>query len=388
MRNLRRWTLLAVLASSVLFIQEARATTLNGKVIEINDGDEITILNLTRPVRIRLLGIDAPEKNQAFGDVARQHLSDLVFGKVVSVEYSGMDSHTIFIGRVLCNGVDISAQMIRDGAAWFAPQGSRLTDTDQQVYSESERAARSERRGLWQMDQPVAPWEFVKAENLKRKQEEVASRAANGQIELTEPVFRRPTQELTNLNLKSRGPSANATAQPSLTGGLSDLALTDIPYTNPWHRFQPEGENFSVLIPQGGKQFNIELPFGNQPVTAKGYVSRDGDTAYMLFWIKGPHQSESDASVVQLMINSIVRGTDCDGTSQRNVVLAGYYGKEIDLSACRPQATARVYTTVVGDQRELYFGAAMFKAPDENISKFLKSFTVVTHRREKQSEAQ
>src|SRR6476660_8270788 len=111
MKNPRRWTLLAVLATSVLFIQQARAATLTGKVIEVNDGDEITIFNMNRPVRIRLVGIDAPEKDQAFGDVAKQHLTDLVFDKFVFVEYTGIGERTDLIGRVLLNGADINAQM-------------------------------------------------------------------------------------------------------------------------------------------------------------------------------------------------------------------------------------------------------------------------------------
>ena len=64
------------------------AASLYGKVIEVNSGDVITIFNLNRPVRVKLLGVDAPELDQAFGDVARKHLSDLVFDKAVLVDYS------------------------------------------------------------------------------------------------------------------------------------------------------------------------------------------------------------------------------------------------------------------------------------------------------------
>ena len=54
--------------------------------------------------------------------------------------------------------------MIRDGAAWFDPRNmDRLSSTDREVYQQSELAARSEKRGLWQQPNPTAPWEFVKA---------------------------------------------------------------------------------------------------------------------------------------------------------------------------------------------------------------------------------
>src|SRR5215813_1515996 len=125
----------------------ADASSLFGKVIEVNSGDVITIFNLNRPVRVKLLAVDAPEMNQAFGDVAKKHLSDLVFDKAVLVNYSGISSDSSLTGRVLLNDADIGAQMIRDGVAWFDPNTSdRLAATDRDVYQQSELAARNERR--------------------------------------------------------------------------------------------------------------------------------------------------------------------------------------------------------------------------------------------------
>ena len=378
MRNPRRWTLLAVMALSVLFIHEARATTLTGKVIEINDGDEITIFNLNRPVRIRLLGIDAPEKNQPFGDVARQHLSDLVFGKVVSVEYSGMDRHTTFIGRVLCNGVDISAQMIRDGAAWYAPQGSRLSETDQEIYSQSERAARTERRGLWQMDGPVAPWEFVKAENAQRAQEAAASKSSNGQVELTEPVFRRPTPELTSLGLRRTKTTSIAQPQSAVADSIAvSNWLNEEPVRNKWSRFfTPDNENLSALMPEGGKRFNEELPLGDKILSAHAYVSRDKSSAYGLISISAPSFGEPDDLVLQGIVRDVLRGTNCEPTSQRNISTLGFVGKEFDVSTCSLPGYIRIYTRVVGNERHLYLGVAVYKELDPNVAKFLKSVQV------------
>jgi endonuclease YncB( thermonuclease family) len=79
MRALHLGILLATV--SIFGVLPVNAATLFGKVIEVPDGDVITIMNMNRPARIRLMGVDAPEKNQPFGDVARQHLSDLVLGK-------------------------------------------------------------------------------------------------------------------------------------------------------------------------------------------------------------------------------------------------------------------------------------------------------------------
>src|SRR4029079_212593 len=108
------------LCGFVFFLPSAsvRAASLFGKVSECNSGDVITIFNLNRPVRVRLVGVDAPELDQTFGDVARKHLADLVYDKSVLVEYSGIDGDHSVNGRVSFEGIDIGVQMIRDGAAW------------------------------------------------------------------------------------------------------------------------------------------------------------------------------------------------------------------------------------------------------------------------------
>jgi endonuclease YncB( thermonuclease family) len=97
----------------------ATAGTLFGTVTDINDGDTITIICLKRPLQIRLMGIDAPEKDQAYAEVARQHLSDLILQKVVVVEYTGLGDNALIVGKVFLKERDVGAQMIRDGVAWL-----------------------------------------------------------------------------------------------------------------------------------------------------------------------------------------------------------------------------------------------------------------------------
>ena len=82
-------------------LSAVNAASLFGKVIEVNSGDVITIFNLNRPVRVKLLGVDAPEMDQAFGDVAKKHLADLVYDKSVLVEYAGIAADHSLTGRVL-----------------------------------------------------------------------------------------------------------------------------------------------------------------------------------------------------------------------------------------------------------------------------------------------
>ena len=82
---MKSFILIFTIVASCFLCADIRAASLSGKVIEVNSGDVITVFNLNRPVRVKLLGVDAPEMDQAFGDVARKHLSDLVNDKSVSV---------------------------------------------------------------------------------------------------------------------------------------------------------------------------------------------------------------------------------------------------------------------------------------------------------------
>src|SRR5262245_11827030 len=100
---MKRYFLALAIIVSCFLSADVRAASLFGKVIEVNSGDVLTIYNLNRPVRVKLLGVDAPEMNQAFGDVAKKHLADLILDKSVLVEYSGIASDSSLTGRVLLN---------------------------------------------------------------------------------------------------------------------------------------------------------------------------------------------------------------------------------------------------------------------------------------------
>ena len=145
----------------------ASAARLYGKVIEIVDGDTIRMISLNRVVRIKVLAIDAPEMKQSCGDVAKQHLLDLIGEKMVSVEYFGLSEDGSITGKVFLNEMDIGAQMVRDGAAWFdKARADRLSATEQKLYADSEAAARNEHRGIWQVSDPTAPWDFRQGRSI------------------------------------------------------------------------------------------------------------------------------------------------------------------------------------------------------------------------------
>lgn len=83
-----------------LSISLAQAEILTGQVVKIADGDTLTVLDVSKQQhRVRLAGIDAPERKQAFGTASRQHLADLVFGRVVTVEWYKRDRYQRILGK-------------------------------------------------------------------------------------------------------------------------------------------------------------------------------------------------------------------------------------------------------------------------------------------------
>jgi endonuclease YncB( thermonuclease family) len=139
-------------------IVPAAGAQLEGRVINVADGDTITILTASRErIRVRLAEIDAPEKGQPWAQRSKQLLSKLVFGKVISVTTRGKDQYGRTLGKVYIDGTNVNSEMVRSGAAW----AYRDYLTDYSLVSR-EAEARKSRSGLWAQDerQTVPPWEW------------------------------------------------------------------------------------------------------------------------------------------------------------------------------------------------------------------------------------
>ena len=130
-------------------------------VVAIADGDTLTARCGTdgafHQVKVRLAEIDAPEKNQAFGQQSKQHLSDQCFGQLAFIRPQTQDRYGRTVARVECRGVDANSEQVRTGMAWAYTKYLR----DQTIMA-LELAARADRRGLWGQPNPVAPWEYRK----------------------------------------------------------------------------------------------------------------------------------------------------------------------------------------------------------------------------------
>jgi endonuclease YncB( thermonuclease family) len=138
------------------------AATYTGRVVGISDGDTLTVLDAERRQhKIRLAGIDAPEKRQAWGQRAQQFLGERVFQRMVRVEVSKKDRYGREIDKVLLDGEDINLELVRAGLAWHYRAYEREQPPDERgQYAEAELQARERRQGLWSDTHPVAPWDF------------------------------------------------------------------------------------------------------------------------------------------------------------------------------------------------------------------------------------
>ena len=160
-----RITLLFTLLITHCLVQ---ADTLTGRVVRVTDGDTIVVLDSANAQhKIRLTGIDAPERGQAFGTKSKEHLSDSVAGKIVVIEYSKRDYYQRILGKVLLADEDMNLEQIKAGLEWHYKQyKNEQPPADRELYSEAEVTARESNRGLWVDANPAPPWEYRK---LKRK---------------------------------------------------------------------------------------------------------------------------------------------------------------------------------------------------------------------------
>lgn len=171
-----------------------RADTLAGRVIAVADGDTITIRDGGRNRhRVWLAGIDAPKSKQPFAQASKQHLSNLVSGKDVSIAWSSRDRYGRLIGKVTlaapdCPGcaptLDAGLVQLEAGMAWWDRDYRRQQSLeDQGRYEYAEFDARMKRVGLWQDPAPVPPAEWRKRETpswlTRRHDPQRSSHAAN-----------------------------------------------------------------------------------------------------------------------------------------------------------------------------------------------------------------
>ena len=145
------------------------AGTITGSVVRITDGDTLIVLDSNKvQYKIRLVGIDAPEKKQAYGKKSKDNLSDLVAGKHVVVEYDKLDRYKRILGKVKLSGEDVNLEQVEAGMAWhYKKYQNEQSQSDRMMYSEAESEARYAKRGLWYDPNPIPPWDYRRLKKPK-----------------------------------------------------------------------------------------------------------------------------------------------------------------------------------------------------------------------------
>lgn len=173
---------LFVLFSALLALPASCHAEFVGRVVGVSDGDTVTVLAPGNvQYRIRLAGIDAPEKAQPFGARSKETLSSLVFGHWVTVEGDKRDRYGRTVAKLwvapleagcrtapTCpRTLDANLSQVSAGMAWWYRQYAREQAQDDRVrYAEAEDAARKRGGGLWRDPDPVPPWEWRRERRL------------------------------------------------------------------------------------------------------------------------------------------------------------------------------------------------------------------------------
>ena len=151
-RSGARWRFAVLLACAVAAPVSAE---LVGRVVAVHDGDTITVLVAGRDIRVRLHGIDAPERGQPFANASRHALEAQVAGREVRVIERGHDGYGRLLGRVHAGTTDVNAEQVRAGYAWVF---RRFVNDAALLALEAE--ARDGRRGLWRDPKAMPPWRW------------------------------------------------------------------------------------------------------------------------------------------------------------------------------------------------------------------------------------
>ncbi len=133
------------------------------EVIGVADGDTITVRSSDdkkpKPERVRLYGVDCPERKQPHGVDAKQFTSDFVLGKKVEIVEmgAGKDRYGRTVAKVWRGKIELGQELLANGLAWHSTRHD-----GSQLYAELQRDAKTNRRGLWADSDPQPPWEWRK----------------------------------------------------------------------------------------------------------------------------------------------------------------------------------------------------------------------------------
>lgn len=149
-------TAIALTCQGVALAKPAVPKSWRGKVTKVADGDTVTVRRGTRSVRIRLHGIDCPEKAQRFGQAAKRFTARFALGKVATVEVVTIGKYGRTVAQIFVGGRSLNEALVKAGLAWWYRRYARRA----KLLALLEAQARKAKRGLWADPRPVAPWTY------------------------------------------------------------------------------------------------------------------------------------------------------------------------------------------------------------------------------------
>lgn len=227
MKNLKTLLLfLFVLASTQTVFSQLKY---GGRAVEVVDGKTIVIETPTRNrVTIVLQFIEIPEAEQPLYQIVKEHLQAMVLDKNVEYVPRGLTQKKA-IGQVFLNKVDLSQQLLRDGAAWYSlPEKDSQEAGEREFYQLNEGQAKLEKRGVWSIESLKPAWEFrAEKEEIKKQQEraKLEEIAAQNKPAETAQTVRKPTQQSQTgtgfgLDMWSKVNNSESTNKTTVNGGL------------------------------------------------------------------------------------------------------------------------------------------------------------------------
>jgi hypothetical protein len=333
------------------------------------------------------LAIEPPDKDQPYAEVARKHLAELVLGKYVVVRYTGIGSQGYLVGRILLEQADINAQMLRDGVAWFyQPEEANLSESERQLYPACEQAARAEKRGLWQDNEPLSPWVFRKRAELKLLESTQASQASSA-----------PAPKMDGLALSRKADRGPFLGPPVSVSALLEKPAPTIPIEK-WNDFAMlAGPNSTVLVPSGGLRNAARVPIAEgRTLDYASYAARSGNTLYVVLSSKVERiYSETDESAMDGAVESFL------ATLRREYLAAGrkfncarqtfdpnaypydfyrhpYHARKYEISDCTVSGKLFIYSIAWLKWREVHLIAALSLdgKEDPDAKRFFKSLKI------------
>jgi endonuclease YncB( thermonuclease family) len=157
-----RWVAVLFLLGT---LTAAYAEEFSAKVIVVIDGDTVLILRGNKQIKVRLAGIDAPEKAQAFGENSKQSLTELVLNKQVRVDSQAMDSYGRMVAQIKVDELNVNYEQVQRGMAWAYSRFNRS-----KTLLVLQNGAREAKRGLWAQTDPIPPKEWRKAHAVPQQQ--------------------------------------------------------------------------------------------------------------------------------------------------------------------------------------------------------------------------